>query len=192
MVRLRLELNFNVFRIGCCCLILALTAVAQQADSDQRRIPAPPVKGRVFRRLPEPRAGILNGRFIAQAAGPRISGFSPNLETYIFEADLRGYTQLVKVNHEFLHQEPRLPGALLDYNQVRSFAAVRDSSCDEKWQSLSTRLVFDQSGEVVARRTALTYADAAPSPSTTDDEVLPCYVVGRLTPNMVSKFVRQR
>jgi hypothetical protein len=192
MVQACFSTDFQVRRMWWLCLLLAVTAVAQQANSGQRRAPTPPVRGRVFRRLPEPKAGVLNGRFIAQAAGPRISAFSPNLETYIFEADLRGYSQLVKVDHEFLHQEPRLPGGLLDYNQVRSFAAVRDSSCDEKWQSLSTRPIFDEDGEVVGTRAALTYAEAAPSPSTTADEVLPCYVVGRLAPNKVARVVRQR
>lgn len=184
--------RFKLYKIAWLWLLFALSVLAQQADSDQHHLPAPPVKGRVFRRLPEPMAGVLNGRFIAQAAGPRLSGFSPNLETYIFEADLRGYTQLVKLNHEFLHQEARLPGGLLDYNQVRSFAAVRDSSCDEKWQSLSTRLLFDEDGDVVGKRTALTYAEAAPSPSTAEDEVLPCYVVGRLAPEKIAKLFRQR
>ena len=157
----------------------------------QQRAPVPPVRGRRLRRLPEPKEGVLTGRFVAQVAGPRISAFSPNSETYLFEADFRGYTQLVKLTHEFLHQEPRVPDGVLDYDQVRSFAAVRDSSCDEDWRNLSSRLVFDD-GELVGRRSTLQFAQAAPRPETADEEVLPCYVVGRLTPELASKLMRTR
>ncbi len=169
------------------CLLICGTAA-----SGQHRVPLPPVKGRRLRRLPEMKEGVLTGRFVAQVAGPRISAFSPNVETYLFEADFRGYTQLVKLTHEFLHQEPRVPPGVLDYDQVRSFAAVRDSSCDENWHNLSTRLIFNEDGELVGRRSTLQFAQAAPEPETADEEVLPCYVVGRLTPELASKLMRTR
>lgn len=150
----------------------------------------PPVAGRHMKRLPEPEREVLTGRFVAQTAGTRMSAFSPNLETYVFEADLRGYTQLVKLTHAFLHQEARLPEGLLGYNERLSFKAVRDSTCDEKWQSLSTRLVFDREGEVAGTASDLLYAQGAPPPSTEPDEVLPCYVVGRISPKWSRRRVR--
>ena len=170
----------SCFRIAFGCLVLAIAAAGQQADSGQQHRPAPSMKAGRLRRLPELKTGALHGRFVAQAVGPRISAFSPNVEVFVFEADLRGYTQLIKLTHEFLHQEPRIP-AVLDYNRMESLEAARDPSCDEAWGSLSTRVVFDQEGEVTGKRLALIFAQASPQPSTAEDEVLPCYVVGRVT-----------
>jgi len=171
--------------VAVCGMLLVPRVVAQ-------RRPVPPVAGRRFHRLPELGPEVLNGRFVAEIAGPRLSAFSPNRETYVFETDLRGYTQLVKLTHEFLHQEPRLPEGLLEYNQTRSLTAVRDTSCDEAWQSLSTRVVFDSEGTVSSRVTDLVYARGAPLPSTEGDEVLPCYVVGRITPRWADRLARSR
>jgi hypothetical protein len=166
------------------CLLLVISVLAQ-AGSDQRHRPAPPVKAGGLRRLPELKTGTLHGRFVAQSVGPRISAFSPNVEIFVFEADLRGYTQLIKLTHEFLHQEPRFPAQILDYNQVQSLEAARDSSCDEAWGSLSTRVAFDREGEPTGKRSSLIFAQASPQPSTADDEVLPCYVVRRVTATTV-------
>lgn len=168
-------------------LVLAVSAFAQKGGCGQRHRPAPPVKAGPLRRLPELKTGVLHGRFIAQSAGPRISAFSPNLEVFIFEVDLRGYTQLIKLSHQFLHQEPRFPAEIMDYNRMQTLEAARDSACDETWGSLSTRIVFDREGEVTGKRSALIFAQASPQPSTAEDEVLPCYVVGRVT----AKTVRQ-
>src|SRR5581483_6961641 len=173
------------FVLGVCALLVPNAAA-------QHKRPVPPVAGRRFRRLPDLTSEVLSGRFVAQTAGARTSAFSPNLETYVFEADLRGYTQLVKLTHEFLHQEARLPEGLLTYNQTLSFTAVRDSSCDEQWQTLSTRREFDSEGAISGTKSDLVYAQGAPAPSTEGDEVLPCYVVGRITPKWNSRLERSR
>ena len=172
------------------CGLLACVSGLMMPATAQHRAAVPPVQGRRMRHLPEPESGVLTGRFVARVMGPRISAFSPNVETYIFEADFRGYTQLVKLTHEFLHQEPRFPAGVLDYNRVRSFAAVRDDSCDEPWQNLTTRTVFNADGELVGQRPAIVYAEAAPESGTTGDEVLPCYVVGRITPRLAMRLER--
>ncbi len=169
-------------------LLCVIAAAGQATGSHQHRVPLPPVRGRRLRPLPQIKSGVLTGRFVAMVGGARISAFSPNTETYVFEADFRGYTQLVKITHEFLHQEPRLPPGVLDYDQVRSFVAERDSSCDEIWRNLSTRLLFSSDGEFVARRSTLQLAEAAPKPRIGDEEVLPCYVVGRVTPKFASRL----
>jgi hypothetical protein len=174
--------KFWVYQIGFVCLVLAASALTQEGGSGQRG-PAPPVKAGALRRLPELKAGVLHGRFVAESVGPRISAFSPNVEIFIFEADLRGYTQLIKLSHEFLHQEPRFPAEIMDYNRLQSLEAARDPSCDEAWGSLSTRVAFDREGELTGKRSALIFAQASPQLSTAEDEVLPCYVVGRVTAN---------
>jgi hypothetical protein len=165
-------------------VVLATAAAAQQSK------PIPPVAGRRLKRLPELHSEVISGRFVAQTAGTRISAFSPNLETYIFEADLRGYTQMVKLTHEFLHQEARIPEGVLDYNEPRSLAAVRDSSCDESWGSLSTRRVVDSGGVIIGTRPDLVYTQGAPQPANEADEVIPCYVVGRITGKWSERLAR--
>lgn len=186
MLRSHVRKNLRVHRLAC-VFLFSVSALAQQAGSAQRRTPAPPLKAGRLRRLPELKPSVLHGRFVAEAAGPRISAFSANTETFIFEADLRGYTQLVKLSHEFLHQEPRFPAGVLDYNQLQTLEAARDSSCDESWGTLSTRFVFDQEGEITGKRSDLVFAQASPQPATAEDEVIPCYVVGRVTPKTVRR-----
>lgn len=199
MIRSNLQpipLFIRTARIGIGLLLLgALASLGQQPDSDQSRVPVPPLKGRARNRAPKmPRLsipesipqGTLMGRFLARAQSAPISAFSPNRETYLFETEAQGSTQLVKLSHEFMDFEPRLASVLPNYGQVHTFQAIRDPSCDERWGALSTQLVSNSEGEFVEWRSALTYMQGASPPAVAAGTVVPCYVITRLTREIAS------
>lgn len=105
------------------------------------------------------------------------SNFSPNRETYLayLTSDNKSY-KTVKIRFRYLGYEDGLSDEFADFGLVDTFKAVRDRSCDESWQSFSTKFVVGKDGNplpvVITRYVAPEAAQDIPA-----DQVLPCYVI---------------
>ena len=105
------------------------------------------------------------------------SSFSPNRETYLayLTSDNKSY-KTVKIVFRFLGYEDGLSSEFADFDLVHTFKAIRDRSCDESWQSFSTKFAVGKDGHplqvAITRYVAPEAAQDIPA-----DQVLPCYVI---------------
>lgn len=105
------------------------------------------------------------------------SSFSPNRETYLaYLASDDESSKTAKIVFQYLGYEDGLSSDFADFGLLHTFKAARDRSCDESWQSFSTKFVRGKDGNampVVITRYA--------SPDAVEDiaanQVLPCYVI---------------
>ena len=135
-----------------------------------------PVSGVSVRHTAKPRK--LSFRIVAEAEKLPRSGFSMNRDVYVAEiVDKHGAVRSAKVVYRYLGYEDDLPDEMLSYDQVHTFVARRDPSCDEAFQPLSTKLVPMPDGRLSAVG-ILRYTVSKSSADFSDDEVLPCYVIG--------------
>jgi hypothetical protein len=119
----------------------------------------------------------LTGKFVAQVAGPRLTGFGLNHESYIFEMYSPVGSQFVTLSYTFLIYQPQLPGRALDYSKLYKLTAVRDDTCDATLGKISKRFIFDSDGGFVGTEYALVYASNLPSLMLPWTNSLPCYVL---------------
>lgn len=118
-------------------------------------------------------------RFRIAAVTERVpqSSFSPNRETYLayLTSDNNSY-KTVKLLFRYSGYEDGLSSEFADFGLVHTFKAIRDRSCDETWQSFSTKIVFGKDGDAVpvliARYVSPDAVQEIPS-----DQVLSCYVI---------------
>jgi hypothetical protein len=123
---------------------------------------------------------VMNVRMVARVPVERLSTIGLNYESYVFEVsdqDKKLPSQWIKVSYRFHQRETRMPTALWDYSLLHKFRLTRDRSCDEAWQTISTRYVFDQKGTFVGTKGALVFAENAPNPNVDVQTVLACYTV---------------
>lgn len=105
------------------------------------------------------------------------SSFSPNREAYLayLTSDNKSYST-VKILFRYLGHEDGLSNDFADFGLVHTFKALRDCSCDESWQSFSTKLIVGKDGNllpVVVTR----YVSPDAMQEMQADQVLPCYVI---------------
>ncbi len=105
------------------------------------------------------------------------SGYSPNRQTYLaYMIGADKSNKSVKLVFRYLGYEDGLSADFADFSFVHAFKAMRDRSCDESWQSFSTKFVVGQGGKL----TTLTIARFVSPDAAQDiaaDRVLPCYVI---------------
>ncbi len=105
------------------------------------------------------------------------SSFSLNRDSLLVVLIDRQKTQrLARLAFIYMGYEYPFPVDLLDYELLHTFAAVRDRSCDETWQSFSTKAQIGSAGTLVMSN-VLTYTAPDAMPDVSAEEVLPCYVV---------------
>jgi hypothetical protein len=117
---------------------------------------------------------------VARVPVERLSTIGLNYESYVFEVsdqDKKLPSHWIKVSYRFHQRESRMPTALWDYSLLHKFRLTRDRSCDEAWQTISTRYVFDQKGTFVGTKDALVFAENAPNLNVDVQTVLACYTV---------------
>jgi hypothetical protein len=125
---------------------------------------------------------VLTGKFVAQIAGPPVTGFGLNHESYLFEMFWPTGSQFVALSDTFLIYQPHLPIWSLDYSKVYKIKAVRDEKCDDTLENISRRSVFDKHGLFVETIYSLTYAHYFPPTPLPWKNPLPCYVVSPVQP----------
>lgn len=116
-------------------------------------------------------------RIAAVTEGVRKSGVSPNRETYLaYLIDSDKSYKSVKLVFRHLGYEDGLSADFADFALVHTFKALRERSCDETYESFSTKLVVGPAGKLqsvaVARYVSPDAAQDIPA-----DQVLPCYVI---------------
>jgi hypothetical protein len=122
---------------------------------------------------------VMSGRIVAKVPLERLSTFGLNYESYIFEVYTDGKhstKQLIKLSYRFDQREPRLPNSFFDYSLTHTFRMTRDEDCDESWEGVSSRFLFDDAGGFHGRQTALIYANNAPVTEVDSPLKLACYV----------------
>lgn len=128
----------------------------------------------------KPKGIVLRSRLIARVPTLRLTSLGLNYESYIFELDVEDREKeasLIKVSYRFHLGEPAIPSALMDYSLIHQFRMVRDTSCDERWDSISTRYLFDHGDNYLGERSALLYSANAPMLNPGERTVLACYVI---------------
>lgn len=124
----------------------------------------------------------LSGRIIASGVPPQLSTIGRNHHTYLFSiASTDGEPQIVKLSYRFLHRDGDLPPSFFDPALQHTFKAIRDPSCDERFETLSTAYVFDDSGfKLRGVRPAIQFLTPGAAPVIPGDKLLACYTT---TPN---------
>ncbi len=125
----------------------------------------------------KPRPEPVTFQVVAIADPLPVSSFSPNRDVLLvrLQREKSSIAVPAKVVFRYLGYESRFPSDLAEYNLVHHFTVVRDPSCDEAWQSMSTKVVFGPHEQVtVTESVRYTTADGAHGVSV--DTVLPCYV----------------
>ncbi len=128
----------------------------------------------------KPEHRVMHVRVVARVPVERLSTIGLNYESYVFEVsdqDDKLPSEWIKVSYRFHQRESRMPTALWDYSLLHKFRLTRDRSCDETWQTISTRYEFDQKGNFVGTKDALVFAENAPNPNLDVKTVLACYTV---------------
>ena len=118
-------------------------------------------------------------KFRIAAVADRVprSSFSPNREAYLayMTSDNNPY-KTVKILFRYLGYEDGLSNEFADFGLVHTFKAVRDRSCDESWQSFSTKFVVGKDGNLLP--VGITrYAAPEAAQDIPGDQILPCYVI---------------
>jgi hypothetical protein len=126
-----------------------------------------------------PEHKVMSGHIVAKVPLGALSTFGLNYESYIFEVETNGKhgtKQLIKLSYRFDQREPRLPKSFFDYSLTHSFRMTRDEDCDESWEAVSNRLVFDDAGNFHGKQSALIYASNSPASEVEAGLRLACYV----------------
>jgi hypothetical protein len=83
------------------------------------------------------------------------SSFSPNRETYlVYLVNKTKPFTVAKVVFRYLEFEDGLSEEFADFRFVHRFKGKRDRSCDESWQSFSTKMVIERDGRLSPTLTA--------------------------------------
>lgn len=117
--------------------------------------------------------------FRIAAATERVprSSFSPNRETYLgYLASNNKAYKSVKIVFRFLGYEDGLSSEFVDFDLIHTFKAMRDRSCDESWQSFSTKFIVEKNGNPLPVLITQ-YVSADALHEIPEDQVLPCYVI---------------
>jgi hypothetical protein len=125
-----------------------------------------------------PKREIISGRIVAKVPLQRLTSIGMNYESYVLEVESGGKEntrRLIKLSYRFDQREARIPTSFFDYSLSHRFRVTRGEDCDESWESISNRLLFDKLGNFHGRQPALIYAKGAPQLAIDPDTVLPCY-----------------
>jgi hypothetical protein len=105
------------------------------------------------------------------------SSFSPNRAIYLgYMTGDNKSSKTVKIVFRYLGYEDGLSSEFVDFGLVHTFKALRDRSCDESWQSFSTKVVVGKDGNPLPVAIAK-YAAPEAVQDIPADQVLPCYVI---------------
>ncbi len=84
--------------------------------------------------------------------------------------------ETTKIVFRYLGHEDGLSNDFADFDLIHTFKALRDRSCDESWQSFSTKFVVGKDGNllsvIIARYVSPDAVQDIPT-----NQVLPCYVI---------------
>jgi hypothetical protein len=115
---------------------------------------------------------------VARVPFEGVSSIGLNYESYILEVeagDKHSTRQLIKFSYRFDQRDPRLPKSFFDYSLTHTFRVTRDEDCDETWESISNRFIFDRAGNFQGKQDALEYAKNAPVAQLDPNLTLTCY-----------------
>jgi len=119
---------------------------------------------------------IINFRIVAISQRLARSSFSPNRDALLVELIGKdGSVRSAKIVFRYMGYEYPVPESFLDYGLVHTFKVVRDESCDETWQSFSTKATAGPHGELTFTESVIYSRGADPADLSVDD-ILPCYV----------------
>jgi len=122
---------------------------------------------------------VMSGHIVAKVPLEALSTFGLNYESYIFEVETggkHGGKELIKLSYRFDQREPRLPKWFFDYSLTHTFRMKRDEDCDESWEGVSSKLLFDDAGSFHGKQSGLLYASNASVPEVEPRLTLACYV----------------
>ena len=104
------------------------------------------------------------------------SSFSRNSENYlIYVLNKKKPPSVAKLVFHYTGIEDGLSAEFADYGLVHKFRALRDRSCDETWQSFSTKVVLQ--GDIYRSVVTTKFVSAIAVQGLDGDDILPCYVV---------------
>jgi hypothetical protein len=121
--------------------------------------------------------GTLTGRFVGRVAGPPITGFGANHESYIFEIDSSSEPQFAIISYTFFIYEPMLPRGVFDYSRIYTFNPALGERCGQTLEEVSKRFVFSVNGEFVGTKYEITYSKNLPPLTLPWKKPLSCYVL---------------
>jgi hypothetical protein len=104
-----------------------------------------------------------------------------NTEMFVAEMvehqEQQANSKLVRLVFRSTNLGATLYGSNFDYSLLHTFRALRDESCDQTYKAVSTKYLFLSPWQYLGSANALEPAAGAPQISTSDDTVLPCYVI---------------
>ncbi len=117
-------------------------------------------------------------RLIGRASPLPTTSFGANYDSYVAELHTaKNDARLVKLVYRFLSYDPSFPKALVDYDILHRFRAVRQPDCDETADTMLYSHRVAASGEIVESDFSFEYAKHASDVAIPPATVLPCYVV---------------
>jgi hypothetical protein len=121
--------------------------------------------------------GRITFKILAVADRIPVSSFSLNRDSLlVMLTDETRPLELAKIKFTYMGYEYPFSPDLIDAELWHTFVTVRDRTCDETWQSFSTKSQKGSTGVMVTSN-VLTYIGGERVPDVEAAQLLPCYVV---------------